>query len=148
MFNSQTTNNQHQVKFEPTVKLAVYTVDYPIYSQSQQSESRDRRSIRHSNIAFIPHHDRITIQNCENSNLIMNTSTGMDFVSTIDTVPSQHFFVHISYKIPSSENSQMDRNENTASRRSFGDGRNKGIPWNMILFDSFSIFRFEFTRIK
>ena len=91
MFNSQTTNNQHQVKFEPTVKLAVYTVDYPIYSQSQQSESRDRRSIRHSNIAFIPHHDRITIQNCENSNLIMNTSTGTDFVSTIDTVPSKHF---------------------------------------------------------
>ena len=135
MFNSQTTNNQHQVKFEPTVKLAVYTVDYPIYSQSEQSESRDRRSIRHSNIAFIPHHDRITIQNCEN--LKMNTSTGTDFVSTIDTVPSQHlyifrtlfrtYFVHISYKIPSSENSQMDRNENTASRRSFGDGRNRGI---------------------
>ena len=90
MFNSQTTNNQHQVKFEPTVKLAVYTVDYPIYSQSsEQSESRDRRSIRHSNIAFIPHHDRITIQNCEN--LKMNTSTGTDFVCTIDTVPSQQF---------------------------------------------------------
>lgn len=87
MFNSQ--NNQHQVKFEPTVKLAVYTVDHPIYSQSEQSESRDRRSIRHSNIAFIPHHDRITIQNCEN--LKMNTSTGTDFVSTIDTVPSQQF---------------------------------------------------------
>ena len=87
MFNSQTTNNQHQVKFEPTVKLAVYTVDYPIYSQSsEQSESRDRRSIRHSNIAFIPHHDRITIQNCEN--LKMNTSTGTDFVSTIDIVLS------------------------------------------------------------
>ena len=91
-----TNNQQHQVKFEPTVKLAVYTVDYPIYSQSssQQSESRDRRSIRHSNIAFIPHHDRITIQNCQN--LIMNTSTGFcqyDF----DTVPCQYFsyiFVH------------------------------------------------------
>ena len=92
MFNSQTTNNQHQVKFEPTVKLAVYTVDYPIYSQSsEQSESRDRRSIRHSNIAFIPHHDRITIQNCEN--LKMNTSTGTDFVCTVDTVPSQHLYI-------------------------------------------------------
>ena len=91
MFNSQTTNNQHQVKFEPTVKLAVYTVDYPIYSQSEQSESRDRRSIRHSNIAFIPHHDRITIQNCEN--LKMNTSTGTDFVGTFDTVPTQHLYI-------------------------------------------------------
>ena len=128
-----TNNQQHQVKFEPTVKLAVYTVDYPIYSQSssQQSESRDRRSIRHSNIAFIPHHDRITIQNCQN--LIMNTSTGFcqyDF----DTVPSQHSYIFrtffrtfLSYKIPSSENSQMERNENTASRRSFGDGRNNRV---------------------
>ena len=83
MFNSHTTGteqNQHQVKFEPTVKLAVYKVDYPIYKS--ESRDRQRRSIRHDefNIAFIPHHDRITIQNCENSNSIMNTSTGTDTV--------------------------------------------------------------------
>ena len=140
MLNSQSTgtagntnNTQHQVKFEPTVKLAVYTVDYPVYTT--ESRDRQRRSIRYGefNIAFIPHHDRITTKNCENSNtLIMNTSTGTDFDSTL--IPYSYVFVSIHFrtcKIPSSENSQMERNENTASRRSFGDGR-KGynIPIN------------------
>ena len=99
MLNSQSTgtagntnNTQHQVKFEPTVKLAVYTVDYPVYTT--ESRDRQRRSIRYGefNIAFIPHHDRITTKNCENSNtLIMNTSTGTDFDSTL--LPYPYVFV-------------------------------------------------------
>ena len=46
---------QHQVKFEPTVKLAVYTVDSFYENNTEEGGSIHSEF----NIAFIPHHDRI-----------------------------------------------------------------------------------------